>query len=152
MADTTTTGTTPVQGETPQAAPAARAAEPTADSAPPVASDAGLAPEAGAATGAPAMVTEDAVKLALRRVKDPEINLNIIDLGLVYTIAIDGSKVTVDMTLTSPGCPSGAELISGAEQELRSVPGVEEGVVNLVWTPTWSPDRIEPRIRTYLGF
>lgn len=96
-------------------------------------------------------ITVDQVKLALRRVKDPELNLNIVDLGLVYDIRIDGSKVAVDMSLTSPACPSGPELIGGTEEALRSVEGVEEGTVNLVWQPFWTPDRIEPRVRAYLG-
>ena len=104
---------------------------------------------AKAASGA---VTEDQVKAALRKVKDPELNLNIVDLGLVYGINVDGSKVSIDMSLTSPGCPSGPEIMSGAEQEVRSVPGVEEVAVNLVWSPFWTPERIEPRIRAYLGF
>src|SRR4026208_35355 len=58
-------------------------------------------------TDTPGVVSEDQVKLALRRVKDPDLNLNILDLGLVYGIAVDGSMVKVDMTLTSPACPSG---------------------------------------------
>jgi metal-sulfur cluster biosynthetic enzyme len=95
--------------------------------------------------------TEDQVKAVLRRVKDPELNLNIIDLGLVYAIRVDGAKVSVDMSLTSPGCPSGPEIMSDAEQQLRALPGVEEVAMNLVWTPFWTPDRIEPRIRAYLG-
>ena len=97
-------------------------------------------------------ITEDQVKAVLRRVRDPELNLNIIDLGLVYGITVEGGKVTVDMSLTSPGCPSGPEIMTTAEQELRAMPGVEDVVVNLVWTPTWTPDRIEPRIKAYLGF
>jgi metal-sulfur cluster biosynthetic enzyme len=97
-------------------------------------------------------ITEDQVKTVLRRVKDPELNLNIIDLGLVYGITIEGKKVTVDMSLTSPGCPSGPEIMTTAEEQLRAMPGVEEVVVNLVWTPMWTPDRIEPRIKAYLGF
>ena len=101
---------------------------------------------------APPAITEDIVKAALRRVKDPELNLNILDLGLVYGINIDGRLVIVDMSLTSPGCPSGAEIMTNAEQELRSIPGVEDVVVNLVWDPMWTPDRIEPRIKAYLGF
>ena len=102
-----------------------------------------------AANGA---VTEDLVKAALRKVKDPELNLNIIDLGLVYAINIDGAKVSIDMSLTSPGCPSGPEIMTAAEEELKLMPGVAETAVNLVWSPFWSPDRIEPRIRAYLGF
>jgi metal-sulfur cluster biosynthetic enzyme len=102
------------------------------------------------ATTAP--ITEDQVKMALRRVKDPELNLNIIDLGLVYAIRVEGAKVMVDMSLTSPGCPSGPEIMTGAEEAVRAIPGVEDATVSLVWTPMWSPDRIEPRIKAYLGF
>jgi metal-sulfur cluster biosynthetic enzyme len=97
-------------------------------------------------------LTEDAVKGALRRVKDPELNLNILDLGLVYAINIEGSKVSIDMSLTSPGCPSGPEIMQGAEEQLRSLPGVTDVSVNLVWSPFWTPERIEPRIRAYMGF
>jgi metal-sulfur cluster biosynthetic enzyme len=97
-------------------------------------------------------VTTDQVKLALRRVKDPELNLNILDLGLVYEMAVDGSDVKIDMSLTSPGCPSGPEIMGDAERELRSIPGVGDVAVNLVWSPPWTPDRIEPRVRAYLGF
>ncbi|HSJ64670.1 MAG TPA: metal-sulfur cluster assembly factor [Gemmatimonadaceae bacterium] len=96
-------------------------------------------------------VTEDQVKAALRKVKDPELNLNILDLGLVYTIAVEDSTVRIDMSLTSPGCPSGPEIMTGAEQAIRAIPGVSDVTVNLVWTPFWSPERIEPRIRAYLG-
>lgn len=97
-------------------------------------------------------VSEDQVKLALRRVKDPDLQLNIIDLGLVYGIAVDGSTVKVDMTLTSPACPSGPELMTNAEKELKSIPGVEKVEVNLVWMPFWTPEKMEPRVRAYLGF
>ena len=96
-------------------------------------------------------LSEEQVKMALRRVKDPELNLNIVDLGLVYGVRVDGAKVNVDMSLTSPGCPSGPEIMTGAEEAVRTIPGVEDVQVNLVWTPFWTPDRIEPRIRAYLG-
>lgn len=98
------------------------------------------------------VVSEDQVKLALRRVKDPDLNLNILDLGLVYGITVDGAKVKVDMTLTSPGCPSGPEIMGDAEREIKSLPGVEEVVMNLVWAPFWTPEKMEPRVRAYLGF
>ena len=97
-------------------------------------------------------LTEDQVKLVLRRVKDPELNLNILDLGLVYEIRVNGNDVSIDMSLTSPGCPSGPEIMSDAERHLKSIPGVGDVAVNLVWSPFWSPDRIEPRVRAYLGF
>ena len=102
--------------------------------------------------GDAAVVTEDQVRLALRRVKDPELNLNIIDLGLIYAINVEGTRVSVDMSLTSPGCPSGPEIMTDAEQQLRAIPGVEDVSVNLVWSPFWTPERIEPRVRAYLGF
>ena len=97
-------------------------------------------------------ITVDQVKIALRRVKDPELNLNILDLGLVYDIRVDGNTVAIDMSLTSPGCPSGPEIMTDAERHLKALPGVGDVAVNLVWTPFWSPDRIEPRVRAYLGF
>ena len=97
-------------------------------------------------------VSEDQVKLALRRVKDPDLQLNIMDLGLVYGIVIDGTTVKIDMTLTSPACPSGPELMTNAEREVMSLPGVEKVEVNLVWAPFWTPEKMEPRVRAYLGF
>jgi len=100
----------------------------------------------------PGVVSEDQVKLALRRVKDPDLNLNILDLGLVYAIGVEGSTVKVDMTLTSPGCPSGPEIMLNAEQEIKSLPGVENVEMNLVWVPFWTPEKMEPRVRAYLGF
>lgn len=107
---------------------------------------------AGDTAGESEPLTEDQVKLALRRVKDPELNLNILDLGLVYAIRLDGNAVAVDMTLTSPGCPSGPEIMTDAERHLKALPGVGEVTVNLVWSPFWGPERIEPRVRAYLGF
>lgn len=97
-------------------------------------------------------ITEDQVKLALRRVKDPELNLNILDLGLIYAINVEGNDVKIDMSLTSPGCPSGPEIMSEAEQQLKAMPGVGAVAMNLVWSPPWTPERIEPRVRAYLGF
>ena len=99
----------------------------------------------------PQQVSEDQVKLALRRVKDPDLHLNIVDLGLIYGVRVDGSTVNVDMTLTSPACPSGAELTAGVEKEVGAIEGVEKVQVNIVWTPFWTPDKIELRVRAYLG-
>ena len=97
-------------------------------------------------------LSADQARLVLRRVKDPELNLNIVDLGLIYDIHVDGQKLRVDMSLTSPGCPSGPEIMGEAEQQLRSIPGVENVEMNLVWSPPWTPERIEPRVRAYMGF
>ena len=111
-------------------------------------------PAASVAHNTPAtgVVSEDQVKLALRRVKDPDLQLNIVDLGLVYGIAVDGTTVKVDMTLTSPACPSGPELMTNAEREVKDLPGVDKVEVNLVWMPFWTPEKMEPRVRAYLGF
>ena len=104
------------------------------------------------APGAAPAVTDDQVRMALRRVKDPELNLNIVDLGLVYDVRVDDGKVTIDMSLTSPGCPSGPEIMTGAEETVKAIDGVRDVIVNLIWDPMWTPERIEPRIRAYLGF
>ena len=97
-------------------------------------------------------ISQDQVKLALRKVKDPELNLNILDLGLIYEIRVEGNDVHIDMSLTSPGCPSGPEIMKDAEEQLKALPGVGAVQMNLVWSPPWTPDRIEPRVRAYLGF
>ena len=119
---------------------------------PPSDSGTPAATTAPAAAIAPGSLTVDLVKLALRRVKDPELNLNIIDLGLVYDIRVEGNDVNVDMSLTSPDCPSGPEIMGEAETQLKTLEGVGATSVNLVWTPMWTPERIEPRVRAYLGF
>jgi metal-sulfur cluster biosynthetic enzyme len=93
----------------------------------------------------------DQVRLALRKVKDPELNLNIVDLGLVYEVAVEGHTAKIDMSLTSPACPSGPSIMADAERAVRAVPGVQDVQVTLVWQPLWSPDRIEPRVRAYMG-
>ena len=93
----------------------------------------------------------DQVKLALRKVKDPELNLNIVDLGLVYDIMVDGADVQIDMTLTSPGCPAGPQIMGDVERAVKGMPGVNSVNINLVWEPFWTPDKIEPRVRAYMG-
>ena len=92
------------------------------------------------------------MRQALRKVKDPELNLNIIDLGLVYTISVDDeNKVIVDMSLTSPGCPAGPQIMHDVERAIQAMPGVGKVVINLVWEPYWTPERIEPKVRAYMG-
>lgn len=100
----------------------------------------------------PASVSAEQVKAALRKVKDPELNLNIVDLGLIYDVAVSEGQVKVDISLTSPGCPSGPEIMGQADEAIKAIPGVGGVAMNLVWSPPWSPERIEPRIRAYLGF
>jgi len=111
------------------------------------------APDAATPEGAAEdeALTPDQVKLSLRKVKDPELGLNIVDLGLVYDIAVDENNIHVDMTLTSPGCPAGPQIMTDAERVLQALPGVGEVEINLVWSPFWTPERIEPRVRAYMG-
>lgn len=96
-------------------------------------------------------LTEESVRQALRSVKDPELNLNIVDIGLVYDIQVDGGSVLVQMTLTSPGCPAGPEILGDAEQTIKAMTGVEDVKIELVWEPYWTPERIDPRVRAFLG-
>ena len=130
--------------------PAGEAKQPAIDAGASPAPTSAPAPAAGSGDAFVDLTLEQ-VKLALRRVKDPDLNLNIVDLGLVYDVRLIGKDVEVDMSLTSPGCPSGPEIMSDAERILKAVPGVGEVTINLVWTPFWSPDRIEPRVRAYMG-
>lgn len=88
----------------------------------------------------------------MRRVKDPEINLNIVDLGLIYGIGVEDGDVVIEMSLTSPGCPAGPQIVHDVEEQLRTLNGIGAIDVNLVWSPPWTPERIEPRVRAYLGF
>jgi metal-sulfur cluster biosynthetic enzyme len=98
------------------------------------------------------MITEEAVRKILRQVKDPELNLSIVDLGLVYDIAVaEDGDVDIKMSLTSPGCPSGPEIVSDAQRTVKSLDGVKDVDVEIVWEPFWTPERIDPRVRAYLG-
>lgn len=103
-------------------------------------------------TNAGTPLSEDVVRKALRKVKDPEAGLNIIDLGLVYDVAIAEQKVHVKMTLTSPACPVGPQIMHEADTAVREVDGVDDVKIELVWDPYWTPERIDPKVRAYLGF
>jgi len=92
------------------------------------------------------------VKTALRSVVDPELGINIVDLGLVYDIEVDGGSATITMTLTSPGCPAGGQIMGGAKDAAESLGGIDEAVVSLVWKPFWTPERIDPKVRAMMGF
>lgn len=98
------------------------------------------------------MLTEEAVRKALRGVKDPELNLNVVDIGLIYDVAVnDAGDVHVTMTLTSPGCPSGPEIMGDVERVIKDLEGVGAVDVELVWDPYWTPEKMDPRIRAFLG-
>ncbi len=85
------------------------------------------------------MWTETDIKEKLKEVMDPEINYNIVDLGLIYGAQVEGEKVTVDMTLTSPMCPLGPQIMSSVHSKLLTLPMVKDVKVNLVWSPPWNP-------------
>jgi metal-sulfur cluster biosynthetic enzyme len=98
------------------------------------------------------LVTEDAVRAALREVIDPELGENLVELGLVYGIRTAGDRVAVDLTLTTPGCPLHASLLGAAEWAIHChVPGVRATDIRLVFDPPWTPDRISPAARQRLG-
>jgi metal-sulfur cluster biosynthetic enzyme len=98
------------------------------------------------------MLTADTVRKAIRAVKDPELNLNIIDIGLVYDVAVNETgDVHVPMTLTNPGCPSGAEIIGDVKRVVGDLEEVQSVEVELVWDPYWTPERMDPRVKAFLG-
>jgi metal-sulfur cluster biosynthetic enzyme len=88
-------------------------------------------------------ITELSVREALRHVIDPELGINIVDLGLVYGVEIDGTRVRVTMTMTSPACPLGGYLEDLVDSMVKwRVSGVEDVDIKLVWEPPWNPDRM----------
>lgn len=95
----------------------------------------------------------DATQLldALKQVVDPELMINIVDLGLVYDIAQEESTVKVQMTLTSPACPAGPQIIHQAKAALEQLDGVEQATIQLVMTPPWTPARMTDEARDHLG-
>jgi FeS assembly SUF system protein len=117
-----------------------------------------VAPPAEAAPAAPVLPPDEVARLtdeiiaALKTVYDPEIPADIYELGLIYKVDIaDDRKVTVDMTLTTPNCPSAAELPAMVENAVASVPGVGEVAVNVVWDPPWDQSRMSDEARVALN-
>ncbi len=104
-------------------------------------------------------VTEQEVLSALKSCYDPEIPVNIVDLGLIYTVnfadveAADEPQqdVTVDMTLTSPGCPEHVNISAQVKSRLEQLPGIRNAAVNVVWTPPWTPERLTADAKKQLG-
>lgn len=88
---------------------------------------------------------------ALRTVIDPELMINIVDLGLVYSVNHDGKNAYIDMTLTSPACPAGPQIVQQAKMSLERLRNVEQAEIKLVMTPPWSPDRMTDEARDHLG-
>ena len=96
-------------------------------------------------------VTEKDIRDALKSVKDPELNLDLVVLGLIYDIDVDGGDVHVVMSLTSPMCPVADQLVEDAKTAVSGVDGVESCEIDLTWDPPWTPERIAPLIRSSLG-
>jgi metal-sulfur cluster biosynthetic enzyme len=107
-------------------------------------------------------ITEQDVLNALRSCYDPEIPVNIVDLGLIYSVRFapavgetNGNEsqqdVTVDMTLTAQGCPEHVNISMQVKSRLEQLPGIRNAAVNIVWTPAWTPERLSPDARKQLG-
>jgi metal-sulfur cluster biosynthetic enzyme len=103
--------------------------------------------------GGEGSVIRGRVEQALREVIDPEVGINIVDLGLVYRIAVEGARVEVTMTMTSPACPLGDYLSGEAERAIRAhVPAAEAVKVTIVLEPAWSPEKMSDTARRQLGW
>lgn len=98
-------------------------------------------------------MNEDDVTQALKSVEDPEAGMNIVDLGLVYGIAVEPGRVRVEMTMTSPACPVGAYLVDESAAAIRAVaPAGTDVQVDLVWEPPWTPERMSPEAQSRFGW
>lgn len=99
------------------------------------------------------MITKDAVLDQLKGVIDPELNINIVDLGLIYDVTIDQSlgKVEVTMTLTTPGCPLSMVFEEWVPDAAKKVDGVKDVIINLVWDPPWDPDKLSDDAKEMMG-
>ena len=97
------------------------------------------------------MVTMEDIMKALKECYDPEIPVNVWDLGLIYDVAVDGDKVRVKMTLTAPGCPMHSFISREVKEKLQRVSGVKEATVEVVWDPPWSPDKMSQEAKAQLG-
>ena len=97
------------------------------------------------------MVSDKDVLDSLRSVLDPELGINIVDLGLIYGVKVNGKKVNVKMTFTTPACPLLQYIVSEVEERVGKINGVEEVVVQLAWDPPWNPDKISAEGKKQLG-
>jgi metal-sulfur cluster biosynthetic enzyme len=101
-------------------------------------------------------VTQEEVLSALKQCYDPEIPVNIVDLGLIYEVRFaavpeDKQDVTVDMTLTAQGCPAHVQISDQVRSRLEQLPGIRTAHVNIVWSPAWTPERLSVDARKQLG-
>lgn len=96
-------------------------------------------------------VTEKEVRNALKSVKDPELGLDLVVLGLIYDIEVEDTDVKATISLTSPFCPVASQIVDEVKQTIEGVDGVESAEVELTFDPPWTPERIAPLIRASLG-
>ena len=115
--------------------------------------------DTNAATAAPApaavehAITEDQVRETLRSVVDPEIGLDMVSLGLLYGVKVEGSKIQVTMTLTTPACPVGPMFVNAVHQAVMAIPGVSECDVELTFSPPWDPRTMaSDEVKLQMGF
>lgn len=99
------------------------------------------------------MITKDAILGQLKNVIDPELQINIVDLGLIYDVSVqqDTGHVEITMTLTSPGCPLSFVFEEWVPKAVKNVKGVENVMINLVWEPAWDPDKMSDDVKEQLG-
>ena len=98
------------------------------------------------------MIDDEALMAALKNVYDPELGVNVVDLGLIYGIEQRDGNITVEMTMTTTGCPLHESMLQGVGDALSIFPGVKRVEVRLVWEPLWTPDRITDDGRQVLGW
>ena len=100
-----------------------------------------------------AKITEEQVTEALKQVIDPELHMDVVSLGLIYGIEIsEDNVVSVNMTMTVPGCPLQNQILYSAEQAILGIEGVKDAVVQLVWEPPWNPAMMNDEAKKRLGF
>ncbi|MAG85770.1 aromatic ring hydroxylase [Candidatus Poribacteria bacterium] len=97
------------------------------------------------------MITEEIVLEQIKQVIDPDLGLNIVDMGLIYGVDINDDIVDITMTLTSPGCPAAPQLLNGSQTVVQQLDGVEEVNINVVWTPPWDPEMMSEEAKDELG-
>ncbi|MFC4102614.1 metal-sulfur cluster assembly factor [Paenibacillus xanthanilyticus] len=98
------------------------------------------------------MISASEITQILKRVYDPELGVNIVDLGLIYDVTVSSGQVRITMSLTTPGCPLHDTIIGGVRRSLDGVIDPERLHVELVWEPKWSPERMSEAAREQLGF
>jgi len=98
------------------------------------------------------MIDKEDVFLALSDVYDPEIRINIVDLGLIYMVEIEADKINIEMTLTAPNCPASPEIRNNVIKTLKQLKGINDVNLNVVWEPAWEPSMMSEEAKLDLGY